>query len=284
MADFKLYDFDTEFSQYLQQWYEKNFGRFRTYDDMEDCVPDVYQEFLDMPAAFLDGEKPGLFFERYDDPALLTDWLAEYVRQDVNVPDMLLNRISDLGECAAAPLMALLKDDQQPAELRMHAISLLREIGTSAPYGMYVQWISAWDGQEELTENAIETLEGEEQISADIGKSIREAYDSATPAGKTAFLSILSHSKGYRAMAAKAIRLFEQAPELRIHLASILARFGRSAALPALKQAALSQETGYLLYIELRSAIEALGGTAPKRKFTEGDPEYDSLRLLQDKD
>ena len=47
MADFKLYDFDTEFSQYLQQWYEKNFGRFRTYDDMEDCVPDVYQEFLD---------------------------------------------------------------------------------------------------------------------------------------------------------------------------------------------------------------------------------------------
>ena len=59
---------------------------------------------------------------------------------------------------------------------------------------------------------------------------------------------------------------------------------GRSAALPALKQAALSQETGYLLYIELRSAIEALGGTAPKRKFTEGDPEYDSLRLLQDKD
>jgi hypothetical protein len=83
-------------------------------------------------------------------------------------------------------------------------------------------------------------------------------------------------------MAEAGIRLFEENADLRIHLAPILARFGKASALPALKKAALSKETGYLLYIELRSAIEALGGDAPKRKFTEGDPEYDSLRLLQD--
>ena len=284
MPDFRLYDFDTEFSKYLQQWYEQNFGRFRTYDEMEDCVPDVYQEFLDTPADFLNGEKPGMFFERYDDPQLLTDWLTEYVRQDINVPDMLLNRIADLGSASVAPLLRLLQDASQPSELRMHVISLLREIGSSAPYPVYIQWIASWDGQDELTENAIDTLESEESLSADHIHTIKNAYDQATSHGKTAFLSILSRGKGNGDMVSKAIRLFEQEPDLRIHLAPILARFGRSSALPVLKQAALSQKTGYLLYIELRSAIEALGGSAPKRSFAEGDPEYDSLRLLQDRD
>ena len=36
MSDFVLYDFDTEFANYLQKWYENNFGRFNTYDEMED--------------------------------------------------------------------------------------------------------------------------------------------------------------------------------------------------------------------------------------------------------
>ena len=282
MSEFILYDFDTEFSQYLQQWYEKNFGRFRTYDEMEDYVPEVYQTFLDTPAAFLNGQKPGAFFDGYDDPVLLTDWLAEYVHQDVNVPDMLLNRISELGESAAPSLVEMLQDETQPAELRMHLISLLREIDSALPYPLFIRWITAWDGQEELTENAVETLESIETPSPDTIRRIREAYTSATPSGKTAFLSILSRWKGQSDMADQAIRLFEQYPDLRIHLAPIMARFGKASALPALKKAALSKETGYLLYIELRSAIEALGGDAPKRKFSEGDPEYDSMRLLQD--
>ena len=282
MSEFTLYDFDTEFSQYLQQWYEKNFGRFRTYDEMEDYVPEVYQTFLDTPAAFLDGEKPGTFFDKFDDPVLLTDWLAEYVHQDVNVPDMLLNRIAELGETAAPALVEMLQDASQPAELRMHLISLLREIESALPYPLFIRWITVWDGEDELTENAIDTLESADSLPPDILQRIRDAYASATPTGKTAFLSILSRLKGQSDIAEQAIRLFEQNPELRIHLAPILARFGKAAALPALKKAALSKETGYLLYIELRSAIEALGGDAPKRKFSEGDPEYDSMRLLQD--
>ena len=281
MSDFVLYDFDTEFANYLQKWYEKNFGRFHTYDEMEDCVPEVYQTFLDSPASFLNGEKPGEFFERYDDPALLVAWLKEYVDNDINVPDMLLNRISDLGEKAAPAILQLLKDPSQPEELRMHLISLMREIESKLPYPLYIQWITAWDGKDELIENAVESLENAELEAAETA-SIKSVYDQATPHGQMAFLSILSRSGGNEDMVDRAIALFEHIPQLRIQLAPILARFGQASALPALKRAALSRDTGYLLYIELRSAIEALGGEAPKRKFTEGDPEYDSLRLLQD--
>ena len=284
MAEFKLYDFDTEFSNYLQKWYEKNFGRFRTYDEMEDCVPEVYQTFLDSPAPFLNGEKPGEYFEKFDDPVLLVDWLKEYVHQDINVPDMLLNRISDLGENAAPTIVEMLEDSHEPAELRMHLISLLREIDSSLPYPLFISWITHWDGEDELTENAVETLESADLRPTDTVQRIKAVYENATPSGKMAFLSILSRTAGNEDMVEPAIRLFEQTPALRIHLAPILARFGKASALPALKKAALSSETGYLLFIELRSAIEALGGDAPKRKFSDDDPEYDSLRLLQDQE
>ena len=282
MVNYELFDFDTAFSNYLQKWYQKNFGRFRTYDEMEDCVPDVYQLFLDEPADFLDGEKPGEFFNNYNDPGYLINWLAEYVHQDVNVPDMLLNRISDLGESAVPELMQLLSDVNQPEELRMHLISLLREIDSTEPYPMFIDWIERWDGKDEVTENAVESLESAESLNHEITEKIKSCFENATPSGKVSFLSILSRDSRNADMVQHAIRLFDESPELRIYLASILARFGQSSALKSLKKAALSPDTGYLLYIELRSAIEALGGEAPKRKFTEGDPEYDSLRSLED--
>ena len=281
MSSFELYDFDEAFSHYLQKWYENNFGRFRTYDEMEDYAPEVYQEFLDAPAAFLNGRKPGEFFNSYDNPGQLVNWLAEYVRKDVSVPDMLLNRISDLGEAAAPALMHLLSDSQQPDELRMHLISLLREIDSPLPYPLFVEWIAHWDGQDELTENAVETLENAEKSLPDVFEKIRASYEDATVAGKTAFLSILSRDPKNADMAEAAVRLFEHEPQQQIYLAAILARFGRSIALPALKRAALDRNTGYLLYIELRSAIEALGGEAPRRTFAEDDPEYDSMRALE---
>lgn len=250
---------------------------------MEDCVPEVYQQFLETPAKFLNGAKPGVFFEQYSDPKELVTWLAEYVHQDINVPDMLLNRIADLGEASAEPLMALLKDSSQLLELRMQLISLLREIDSTLPYDMYIEWISKWDGHDELTENAIESLEAADQFSDHCTEAMKRAFPRSTPQGKTALLSILSRHPGNTDMLQSAKELFEQQPDQRIYLAAILARFGSASILPVLKRAALSSETGYLLYIELRSAIESLGSEAPKRRFLEDDPEYDSLRALDDR-
>ena len=44
---------------------------------------------------------------------------------------------------------------------------------------------------------------------------------------------------------------------------------------------AASEETPYLDYIELRSAIEQLGGDAPERNFDESDPEYEAMARMQ---
>ena len=44
---------------------------------------------------------------------------------------------------------------------------------------------------------------------------------------------------------------------------------------------AASEETPYRDYIEMRNAIERLGGDAPERDFQAPDPAYDALRDRQ---
>ena len=55
----------------------------------------------------------------------------------------------------------------------------------------------------------------------------------------------------------------------------------RVAELAVLRRAALDEESGDLVYIELRNAIEQLGGEAPERSFSDDDPEYESLKDLE---
>ncbi len=274
----KLIDFDGAFETYLQDWFVRSKGLFRTYDEMEDQVPQVYQDFLDTPADFLDGEKPGEYFGRFSDPDELTDWMLAYEQGGVPVPDMLLNRISELGLRAESGLTALLTRDDIPASARMNAVTLLREVGSEAPAPLYIRWVQDFDGQDELTENALESLQS-------MGKAVRramlDALPEATDEGKAAFLAILSEEMADATVTDIAIELFERRRDLQAQLASVLGRLGDEKALPALRRAALDEENGYLVYIELRNAIEQLGEEAPERTFSDDDPEYESLRDLE---
>ena len=273
----KLLDFDGQFEAYLQDWFIRSKGLFKTYDEMEDRVPEVYQTFLDTPAAFLDGEKPGEYFNRFDDPQELTDWMVAYEKAGVPVPDMLLNRISELGPRAEESLCALLTRGDIPAAARMSAVTLLREVDSRLPYGLYLSWLKGYDGKDELAENALDSLE---QAADEIRDRIVGALPGATDEGRAALLSLLKQGPAEDSVMETALELFGRRDDLRAQLAGVLGRLGDERALPALKAAALDEKTGYLVYIELRSAIEQLGGEAPVREYEDGDPEYDSLKDL----
>ncbi len=274
----KLIDFDGAFEAYLQDWFMRSKGLFRTYDEMEDQVPEVYQTFLDTPADFLDGQKPGEYFERFSDPDELTRWMVDYEKAGVPVPDMLLNRISELGALAEPGLTALLTRTELPAAARMNAVTLLREVGSEKPADLYIRWVQNFDGRDELTENALESLQA---MGGNIRKALLSALPEASDEGKAAILSILSENCADERAAEIAIDLFERRRDLQAQLASVLGRLGSEKALPALRRAALDEENGYLVYIELRNAIEQLGEEAPERSFSEDDPEYASLRDLE---
>ena len=85
----KPIDFDAAFSRALSRWIEKNSGKFKTEDEMEEAAPDFYAQWLTTPAEFLGGETPGSYFDRYQNARELTDLMLTYIADGVPVPDPL---------------------------------------------------------------------------------------------------------------------------------------------------------------------------------------------------
>ena len=102
-------NFDQKFEQYMGVWMKNNAEKYKNnMDVIEGMMPDVYMEFLAKPATWLGGKAPQDYFGQFDDAAELVSWLCEYERRGVPVPDLLLDRIGELGDAAEAPLLALL--------------------------------------------------------------------------------------------------------------------------------------------------------------------------------
>ena len=269
-------NFDKEFQRYLADWMKAHAKEYKNYDAMEDAMPQVYEQFLDTPVNWLAGAKPGEYFLQYDNPRQLVNWMEDYLKQRIPVPDMLMNRISELGAASEEARMALLEKERAPREAVMAAVTLLREIESEAPLARYVGWQAVrGEAEDELADNALESLAsmGESAVAA-----MRAALPGATPAGQEALLTLLSKFPGDEQVFSTALALFKARRDRVAVLADCLAKLGDERALPELKALAASEETPYLDYIELRSAIEALGGDAPEREFDEKDPAYEAMR------
>ena len=274
-------DFDKEFQRYVSAWMKEHAREYRNYDEMEAAMPEVYDQFLDTPVNWLGGAKPGEYFTQFDNPKQLVNWMEDYFKQRIPVPDMLMNRISELGLSAEGALMDMLRKERLSLDARMAAVTLLREIDSAAPLDLYVAWQKERrdeDGENDLADNALDSLSslGERAVAA-----MRAALPGATPDGQEAMLTLLSDYPGDEQVFQTALALLRQRRERAAVLADCLGRLGDERALPALMALAASEETPYLDYIELRNAIERLGGDAPERNFDAEDPAYEAMRNMQ---
>ena len=272
-------NFDKEFERYVSVWMKEHAKEYRNYDEMEAAMPDVYAQFLDTPVNWLSGAKPGEYFSQFDNAKQLVNWMEDYFKQRIPVPDMLLNRIAELGLAAEEPLMALLKKERATQEIRMAAVTLLREIDSIAPMEYYIglQAIRQ-EGEDELADNALDSLAsmGERAVQA-----MRGALPLASPDGQEAMLTVLSDFPGDEGVFQTALSLLRSRRDRVAVVADCLGKLGDERAIEPLKALAASEETPYLDYIELRSAIEALGGDAPERDFDAEDPAYEAMRTMQ---
>lgn len=275
----KCIDFDKAFSQYAMKWFKQHSKDYANYDAMEAAMPDVYAAFLDTPADFLAGAKPGEYFGQWDDAKVLIDWMEDYFKQRVPVPDMLLNRIAELGEPAEKRLYALLQKERAPQEARMTAVSLLGELESKLPMQLYISWQLNRQPEDELCDAACEALV---QMGEDAVEPMLAFLADANDAGKEALCGALSYYPDDSGKVLPELLRLIRKPDANIAvLAGYLGRLGEEGALETLIDLALAEDLSYLNYIELRSAIEQLGGDAPERTFDESDPEYEAMARMQ---
>ena len=274
----KCINFDRAFERYMAEWMKENSEKYK--DDMdviEDMMPDVYLEFLKKPANFLDGIAPQDYFEQFDNADMLVNWLCDYIAQGVPVPDLLLERVTALGNPAEKSLLALVARDDLPEETQMTAISLLREMESKAPMQRYIDYIASLEEPSDKGDLCAEALMS---MGESVVEPILAALSGAGQTGRDIFADVLSNYPGDDRIYELMIERFVTRDERRALFASYLAKLGDERAIPMLKEAAQSPDINYLDYVEVVNAIEALGGERPPEREFSGDPYYESLRQV----
>lgn len=274
----KCINFDRAFERYMAEWIKENSEKYK--DDMdviEDMMPDVYLEFLKKPADFLDGVAPQDYFEQFDNADMLVNWLCDYIAQGVPVPDLLLERVTALGNPAEKSLLALVARDDLPEETQMTAISLLREMESKAPMQRYIDYIASLEEPSDKGDLCAEALMS---MGESVVEPILATLSGAGQTGRDIFADVLSNYPGDERIYELMIERFVTRDERRALFASYLAKLGDERAIPMLKEAAQSPDINYLDYVEVVNAIEALGGERPPEREFSGDPYYESLRRV----
>lgn len=274
----KCINFDRAFERYMAEWMKENSEKYK--DDMdviEDMMPDVYLEFLKKPADFLDGVAPQDYFEQFDNADMLVNWLCDYIAQGVPVPDLLLERVTALGDPAEKSLLALIARDDLPEETQMTAISLLREMESKAPMQRYIDFIASLEEPSDKGDLCAEALMS---MGESVVEPILAAISGAGQTGRDIFADVLSNYPRDERIYELMIERFVTRDERRALFASYLAKLGDERAIPMLKEAAQSPDINYLDYVEVVNAIEALGGERPPEREFAGDPYYESLKQV----
>ncbi len=273
-----IINFDGHFADYMSEWTAAHKDRYANFDEMEDDMPRIYLSFLNTRAKWLGNVTPGSYFTQFEDPKVLVDWMREYCEDGTPVPDLLMEQITTVGKPCEKRLVALLKEEDAPEEARMIAVELLREMESDQPKMLYIRWQLDREAKDDLKDNALESLVlmGEEVV-----QPILQELPKAGEAGEEALLEVLSHFPGNEQIFKLALRLFEERKDKQALFAGYLAKLGDDRALPALIKAAEAPELPYLTFIEIRNAIDELGGVCPEREYDD-DPEYEALRRLEE--
>ncbi len=269
-------NFDEHFADFMSEWMKNHQDQYGTFDEMEEDMPRIYMAFLNTRAKWLGNVTPGAYFTQFEDPKVLVDWLIQYCEEGVPVPDLLLEQITTVGRPCEKRLLELLKDDDAPEEARMIAVNQLREMESVLPKMLYIHWQMDRKGKDELKDNALESLT---EMGECVVQPILQELPGANAEGEEALLEVLSHFPGNEQIFRLALKLFRERKENRALFAGYLAKLGDDRALPDLIAAAGEEKLPYLTFIEIRNAIESMGGTCPERNY-EDDPEYEALRDL----
>ena len=275
---YECIDFDRRFSVFFNNWLEKNRHIYKgNMDKVEELVPEIYEEFLNTPLEEDAAVIPLSYFSRYDDAAFLIEWMQAYRKAGISIPDMLMERIVELGEPAEKELYRLVCAEEASEEMRMTAASLLQELDSTLPLTFYADAVAAAQTDSGLIELFTESLihMGKEATIA-----ARDRYNQATETGKMAFLDILSRAVEKGDTYELIIEQLKAGNERIGLLVSYLARLNEERALPLLYNLCKKPDIGYLDYIEVVNAIDTLGGEAPAEREFSGDPAYESLRQL----
>lgn len=239
----------------------------------------LYAEWADAPCAALEGCSPRAWFARLDTPEALVEALTAYARADMEPPELLLDRFFDVGAICAAPLEVLARNAGESAALRAQALDLLNGLDEARAVRVATDAVLAAQESDAFCELAAEILAS--RVDADVAARLLDGYDAAADFARTLILEALCNFPGDARVYERMLEMLKNRPEQRADAARLLGRYGDARAIEPLKALLDLTDIGYYEYMEVRNAVEALGGEVENEREFYGDPDYEYLRELE---
>lgn len=277
-----IIDFDSKFKSFLENWMVSNKDKLENPEEAELEALDIYSEWLNTPAQWLDGECPADYFHKYKSAEELVSILSEYINMEVGVPDLLLDAISEHGDEAKEALTKLFRCEynvkkEGEEECRMLAINLLAELDDTFLFDEYIDLLFDSETSEETANLIAERFEfAEKEVAEKIINKLKNVKDEEI---EMRCMDVLVNFPGDERIYQKLVDMFNEYTNTSL-LAAYLGKYGDERAVKILIEALDWQEINYLDYIEIRHAIEELGREVDHSRQFEGDPFYESLKNI----
>lgn len=266
-----MFDFDKNYEEFAIRWFENHRDELADDGEMEDKMPELYEKWANEPLDALSGLSPRTFFENIEAPDLIK-LMVSSCEGEQNPSSLLLDRIAQVPACVQG-LQDVIRTSLND-KARIIAANLLNEMGAAHPLDVYARLISDDGADEGLRELGIEMLcEHADEVADTLYKKI----PSATAAQKGMIAEVLVNAKRDD----RTLRLLEELFALGDNIpfyAGLMGKYGDERASAMLYRAL--DTCNYMEYIEIKNAIERMGGVVDDTRDFTDDPYYRAIRHL----
>lgn len=267
-----MVDLDKAFEQYIVAWFKAHNSDYANETEMEDDIPKIYIRWADLPCKELSGKSPNAYFDEFT-PKQLIDMLVESCSGKNSPSSLLLDKIGE-NVAAGEYLVDAIKSSKN-VEFMMMAVNLLTEMGAAHPLDLYVDWLTDAKVNNDLRELGVEVLT---EHSAAVASRLFALIEGANNSLLTLIAEILINAPKDERTYSLLLKLFALGDNIPLY-ASYIGKYGDERASSTLYRAL--DTCNYMEYIEVKNAIERMGGVVDlDRDFSE-DIYYKAIKNLE---
>lgn len=263
----KFENLDKLFELYVQEAVRKNKEKYSSHEALEDDLGMLFNRFENVRIKTLDGKTPKEYAAELREDGEIFDYVSKCLENNIEVTDTICDEVVR-AEGATEYLNGLLYENNKDAKLL--AALLLKEIDDEEVEDIFISVLTNDEMPDEVKTVAFEYLSDGDDC---VPEKILEIINSVPEKNQGILVEVLSNFKGRKDVFYWLVTMLQRAEDVPTY-AGLLGRYGDTAAIDILKSFASEVDINYVEFVEIRNAVEELGGEMTEEKDFSGDPYY----------
>ena len=254
----KHIDFDKLFDDYVNEYLTSVLGKIKP-EEIEKKIPAKYIEWLTTESEELDGITPKQFIDGLRDSGNFGAYLKSYVDAGEDISSIIAE------SCTAEDIPVLIDIVRNYPDYACPACAIIKDIKSTEADKVVLGIVLNPESEPALVDIAVEMLS--DGTHPEIVDDILRVIDDMDDLTQRNLVDILYRYKGNNRIYEWIVRLWRREIELRHIYCSYLGSYGNPDAIELLLDYADNAIMDYYGFIELRNAVEMLGGEMPKKEY-----------------